>query len=42
MGYQNIVERLRIDAGACAFGGLIQDREAAIHEIENLVAEIDR
>ena len=37
-----IIERLRIDPGQRTLGELIQDREAALHEIRRLQAEVDR
>ncbi len=36
----DIIERLRIDPGQVTLGQLIQDREASVHEIERLRAEI--
>lgn len=38
----DILERLRIDPGQRTLGQLLQDREAAAHEIGRLRAEIDR
>lgn len=37
---QDILERLRIDPGQVTLGQLMQDREAARHEIERLRVEI--
>lgn len=37
--YRDILERLRIDPGQRTLGLLIQDREAAAHEIERLRGE---
>jgi len=37
----DILERLRIDPGQRTLGQLLQDREAAIHEIARLRAEAD-
>ena len=42
VGHNNILERLRIDPGQRTLGQLLQDREAAAHEIGRLRAEIDR
>lgn len=38
----DILERLRIDPGQRTLGQLLQDREAAAHEIGRLRSEIDR
>ena len=38
----DILERLRIDPGQRTLGQLIQDREAAAHEIEQLRSEVNR
>lgn len=38
----DILERLRIDPGQRTLGQLLQDREAAAHEINRLRAEVDR
>ena len=38
----DILERLRIDPGQRTLGQLLQDREAAAHEINHLRAEVDR
>jgi len=37
----NILERLRIDPGQQTLGELLQDREAALHEIRMLRREVD-
>lgn len=42
MTFTRIDERLRIDPGQRTLGELIQDREASLHEIRRLRAEIDR
>jgi prophage regulatory protein len=38
----DILERLQIDSGQRTLGQLLQDREAAAHEIARLRAEVDR
>lgn len=38
----DILERLRIDPGQRTVGQLLQDREAAAHEIRKLQGEIER
>lgn len=38
----DILERLRIDPGQRTLGQLLQDREAAAHEIGRLRSEVDR
>lgn len=38
----DILDRLRIDPGQCTLGQLLQDREAAAHEIKKLQVEIER
>lgn len=38
----DILDRLRIDPGQRTLGQLLQDREAAAHEIRKLHAEIER
>lgn len=40
--FQDILDRLRIDPGQRTLGQLLQDREAAAHEIRKLRSEIDR
>ena len=42
LGRKNIVERLRVDPGQRTLGELLQDREAALHEIRLLRREIER
>ena len=39
---QDIIEKLRIDPGKRTLGELIQDREAAAHEISRLRAQLER
>ena len=39
---QDIIEKLRIDPGKRTLGELIQDREAAAHEINRLRAQLER
>lgn len=39
---EDILDRLRIDPGQRTIGQLLQDREAAAHEIRALRAEIER
>jgi prophage regulatory protein len=38
----DILERLRVDPGLRTLGLLLQDREAAAHEIRRLRSEVDR
>ncbi|MDZ7840407.1 MAG: hypothetical protein U5R46_06230 [Gammaproteobacteria bacterium] len=38
----DILDRLRIDPGQRTLGQLLQDREAAAHEIRKLQAELER
>jgi prophage regulatory protein len=38
----DILDRLRTDPGQRTIGQLLQDREAAVHEIRKLLAEIER
>lgn len=40
--HHDIIERLRIDPGKRTLGELLQDREAAAHEIARLRSQIDR
>ena len=42
LGYTNVLDRLRIDPGQRTLGELLQDREAALHEIRLLRREIER
>ena len=42
LGYTNTLERLRIDPGQRTLGELLQDREAALHEIRRLRREIEQ
>ena len=42
LGYTNILERLRVDPGQRTLGELLQDREAALHEIRRLRREIEQ
>jgi len=42
LGYTNILERLRVDPGQRTLGQLLQDREAAHHEIPCLRREIEQ
>ncbi len=42
MAHSPIIERLQIDPGNRTLGELIQDREASLHEIRQLQAEINR
>jgi len=39
---QDIIDRLRIDPGLRTLGELLQDREAAAHEIARLRAQLER
>lgn len=40
--HQDIIERLRIDPGQRTLGELLQDREAAAHEINRLRERLER
>ena len=40
--HQDITDRLRIDPGQRTLGELLQDREAAAHEIEKLRSQLER
>lgn len=42
LGYADILNQLRIDPGQRTLGELLQDREAALHEIRLLRREIER
>jgi hypothetical protein len=42
LGYTDILNQLRIDPGQRTLGELLQDREAALHEIRLLRREIER
>jgi prophage regulatory protein len=42
MFHEDVLERLRMDPGQRTLGQLLQDREAAAHEIRKLRAEIER
>lgn len=42
MPHEDILDRLRIDSGQRTIGQLVQDREAAAHEIRQLRAENER
>lgn len=42
MFQEDVLERLRIDPGQRTLGRLLQDREAAAHEIRKLRSEIER
>ena len=42
LGQANIMGRLRVDPGQRTLGELLQDREAALHEIRLLRREIER
>lgn len=42
MFQEDVLERLRMDPGQRTLGQLLQDREAAAHEIRKLQAEIER
>jgi len=42
LGNTNVLERLRVDPGQRTFGELLQDREAALHEIRRLRREIEQ
>ena len=42
LGYTIILERLRVDPGQRTLGELLQDREAALHEIRRLRREIEQ
>jgi hypothetical protein len=42
LGYVDILNQLRIDPGQRTLGELLQDREAALHEIRLLRREIER
>jgi len=42
MFQEDVLDRLRIDPGQRTLGQLLQDREAAAHEIRQLRSEIDR
>ena len=40
--YTNIADRLRVDPGQRTLGELLQDREAALHEVRRLRREIEQ
>ena len=42
LAYTNILDRLRVDPGQRTLGELLQDREAALHEIRRLRREIEQ